>query len=363
MSYPLDAVEGEITRLWEYEAGKSSTPRMELMTVVALVSDPVLLKRAQEGVASIVRVHPSRTIVALSRDGDQALITAEVSLHRALPGGPARGDAITLVSVGAGREWLPENIDRLALADLPVCVWWVGDLPDFDQLFDRLASYADMVIVNSCDMDLRDLEVLAEISRRLQGRSALTDLTWTGLRPFQELIARFFDDESARACIASVERIRIEFAPRADTGDATSTQAGLLFGWMVNALSLDPETVRWRRGEGWAEASIGHVVTRFEGRARSDVPPGTILSVSLECPGSRFEVERQGDPQLLRWSRTVPGVATPTQIVRIAIHDEATLLVRSLERPHRDTLLETSLLAGSRVVRPVAPRLLQPPPR
>ena len=44
---PLDAVEREIARLWAEEAERSHAPRIELMTLVALVSEPSLLARAQ----------------------------------------------------------------------------------------------------------------------------------------------------------------------------------------------------------------------------------------------------------------------------------------------------------------------------
>ncbi len=83
--------------------------------------------------------------------------------------------------------------------------------------------------------------------------------------------------------------------------------------------------------------------------------------MTIECAESRFEIERQDDPQVFRWSRDVPGGATPPQTLRVAIHDESTLFARCLERPKRDRLLELSLQAGSRAVRPVAPRLSDHP--
>ncbi len=254
MNLPLDAVEREITRLWEEEARRSPAPRIELMTVVAFVSDDAFLDRAKKTLADFARLHPARTIAAIAKPGADAAITAEASLHRASPDGPARGDAIVLEATGAARDWLPENIDRLALPDLPVCLWWVGDLPDFDRLFDRLLGCADIVVVNSGDMDLRDLERLADIATRSRERCALSDLTWIRLRSLQELIARFFDDEGSLACLSSIRRIRIVFAPRERELDVASTQAGLLFGWIANALALHTANARWTRGDGWSES-------------------------------------------------------------------------------------------------------------
>jgi hypothetical protein len=119
--------------------------------------------------------------------------------------------------------------------------------------------------------------------------------------------------------------------------------------------------VKWRRGDAWAEATLDKVTARFDRRSRADVPGGTILSVTLECEGARFEVQRQDDPQVFRWSREVPGAPMPPETLRSAIHGEAELLVRCLERPRRDPLFEASLHLGSRIVRPVAPRLSRLP--
>jgi hypothetical protein len=356
----LDGVERELARLWQEAFERSSATRVQLMTLVALVSEPSLFDRAQDVVAQFVRSQPSRTIVAIARDGEVPGIVADVSLHRDAPSGRPLGDALVLEAIQGGREWLPENVDRLTLSGLPRCLWWVGDLPDFDKLFDRMLLSADVVVVNSSEMDLRDLEKLSEIVARSADRYALSDLTWIRLRPLQKLIARFFDDEPGAACLSTLRRVRIEFSPRGDV-DATSTQAALLFGWIAHTLSIRAERAKWRRGDGWSEVTLGDFVGRFEERARSDVPDGTILRVAFECQCAHFEVERQDDPHVFRWSRSVPDAPRPAETFRSPIHEEAALLVRCLERPRHDPLFQSSLHRGSLIVRPVAPRLSRLP--
>lgn len=363
MKLPLDQVEREVARLWEEEARKTGGARVELLTLIALVSEPRLLERAQKAVFDVASVHPSRTIVAVWRDGAPPAVTADVTLHRPSPAAPACGDAITLEAVGEAREWLPGNADRISLPDLPVCIWWVGDLPDYDDLFDRMVVNADVVIVNSQEMDLRDLEKLSSIATRSRGRYALADLTWTRSRWLQDLIARFFDDEAGRACLKRVEKVLVEYSPRDGELDAASTRAGLLFGWIANAMGLPVDAPQWKRGEGWAEVTLGTVTARFQQRRQADVRPGGIVRVLFECPDARFELARQDNPQVYRWSRELPGATTPPQVLRVHSHEESALLVRALERPKRDRLLEASLQVGSRIVRPVAPRLSAIPPK
>ncbi len=357
MRLSLDKVELEIARLWEEEARRSRATRVELMTLVALVSESHLLDRARDVVQRVARAYPLRTVLASWTDSDRPAITAEVALHRPSPEGAACGDAISVEATGSAREWLPENAERLALPDLPMCVWWVGDLPDYDRLFDRMARAADLVVVNSEEMDLRDLEKLSTVSARVRHTCAFSDLAWIRLRTMQELVARFFDDAAGRECVRSLERVTIEFSPRGGEKDVASTQAGLLFGWMANALSMRAEGVQWKRGPTWGEATLGKVVARFVHHPRTDVPPGSILRVSIECDGARFDIERQDDPRVLRWSRETPGAPVSPQTIGVDIAEEAGLLVRCLERPRRDFLFENSLHLGSRIVRPIAPRL------
>ena len=321
-----------------------------------MVSEPGLVERAKDVLARVAPAHPSRTLLVTWRSSEVSAITADVALHRA-PGGSACGDAIAVEATGSAREWLPENVDRLALPDLPICVWWVGDLPDYDRLFDRMAKLGDVVIVNSGEMDLRDLEKLSGVASRGRETCAMSDLTWIRLRPLQELVARFFDDPVARQCVQALDRVTIEFSPRDDEKDVASTQAGLLFGWMANALSLRHEGVQWKRGPAWGEVTLGRTVARFVHHPRADVPPGSILRLAFECEGARFEIERQDDPRLLRWSRETPGSPVPPQTLRVDIFEEAALLIRCLERPRRDRLFDRSLHVGSRIVRPIAPRL------
>ncbi len=365
MRLGLDKVEAELARLWKDEADRGGAPRIELLTLVAIASELPLVGRAERTVAAVADVYPCRTIVAMWRPAAGDTITADASLHRHGPTGPlsgaACGDAILLEATGGARDWIPESVDRLALADLPLCVWWVGDLPDFDRLFDRLVVHADVVLVNSSEMDLRDIEKLSQIVTRMSDACALGDLTWFRLRPIQDLVARFFDDETGLALMKAIDRVTIEFNPRENETEPASTQAGLLFGWIANALGLAGETPSWKRGSGnegeWAEVTLGRVTGRFVPRGRADVPPGSLLRVTMECEGARFEVERQEDANVFRWSREAPGAPLPSQTLSLGIPDETKLLIRCLESPKRDPLLEASLHVATRIVRPVAPRL------
>lgn len=383
MKVALEKVERELAQMWEEEAKATSGSRVELLTIAALVSEPELMERAKAVLAYVATAHPCRTIAASWDSGTKPSIDCDVSLHRnTARANEACGDAIVLEAHGEARAWLPENLDRLALPDVPYCLWWVGDLPDNDTLFDEAVQHVDVVLVNSAEMDLRDLEKLSHIARGSKGKYALLDLTWIRLRGLQDLVARFFDDPSARAYLDGLSRIEIAYSPREHEQDAASTRVGLLIGWLAARLGLDEEGARWERDAHGGEITIprravssgkrpnaGPVTVRVNQEPREGVHPGSITRIKLTCDGpagsgeGNFEIVRAADPHVVTWSIDAPGVALPAHTLLIGSHEESRLLASQLERPSRDPLFEASVYAAYRIVRPVAPRLSVPPPR
>jgi glucose-6-phosphate dehydrogenase assembly protein OpcA len=231
---------------------------------------------------------------------------------------------------------------------------------------------ADIVLVNSAEMDLRDLEKLAQIVRACQGAHAFMDLTWVRLRGMQDLVARFFDDPHARPYLDSLSELSFVYSPRDNETDVASTRAGLLLGWIGSALGFVADSAKWKREPGGGELVVSRengtsVKVRFAQEKREGVHDGAIVRIEMRCDGeegcARFDLARQSDPAIFQWSCEVPGVTMPPQLLKFASHDEADLMTRTLERPTRDRLLEASLRKASSLVRPVAPRLSEHPPR
>jgi glucose-6-phosphate dehydrogenase assembly protein OpcA len=366
----LEKVERELAVLWEDEAKKTQRSRVALMTLAALVSETRLLGRAKDVLASVARAMPCRTIAATWGSGDPT-IDCDVELHR----NPARkdeacGDAIVLEAKGSARDWLPENFDRLALSDVPYCLWWVGDLPDYDKLFDEAVQHVDVVVVNSAEMDLRDLEKLAGIVRASKGTYALLDLTWVRLRGLQDLVARFFDDPTTRPFLDGLKSIKITYSPRANESDVASTRVGLFLGWMASALGFATDSAKWTRdatgGELRVERRGKPIVVKVDRATMEGAHEGTITKIVLSCDGpggeGRFELERES-LKTVRWTIDAPGVLLPEQKLALSGHDERDLLARQLERPKHDALFESSIDAAFRLVQPIAPRLSAPPVR
>lgn len=96
-SLTLDKVEGELAKLWEEESRSAGGSRAALLTLVAMVSEPRLLERAEKAMSELVRIHPARTIAAVWRDGVSPSISAEIAMHRA-SGGEVRAPSAAIRS-------------------------------------------------------------------------------------------------------------------------------------------------------------------------------------------------------------------------------------------------------------------------
>jgi glucose-6-phosphate dehydrogenase assembly protein OpcA len=340
----LEKVEGELRKLWD---AQGPVPRSRTMTLVALCETEEHEPIARKGLALAAPTHGARAVMVGWRAGDKPEITADDEL---LPGPKGPGaELIRLEAIGDSRAWVPDTVSRLITADLPVFVWWVGDLPDQETLLDRMAfgAHATVAVVNSNEMDLRDLPVLDAMVRSAKA-TALADFTWQRLRYWQEMVARFFDTPECAADLAKVRSLRVRFQQRAREPERASNQAALFVGWLGARL-------------GWSEARAkgdtltmssagGPVEITFESTRREGLPDGALVDVELRTPDARYRVHRaDDDPLVVCWEGERPGVPFPNQCVRIHPPHDGVLLCRVLERPLRDRLYEASLRGAAAV--------------
>lgn len=357
----LTDVERSLSTLWKDTS--RSDAHASAFTLVAFCATPDELPRARAALPAVVSSHPCRTVTVACYPGDPPSITARAGLHVDTRAGLAPvGEDLDLDVRGEARAWIPATLARVRHGDVPLYVWWVGDLPDHDRLFDHFLEMADVAVVHTSDMDLRDLDALTRMLSLSNGEYVIADLTWMRLRTWQEFTARFFDDPDARARVPSLRELSVKLAPGSREPEPTSTQAALFAGWCCEVLGWSTAAPVWSVEGHVATATLtnrqGRAVTvRFETVEKEGVYPGAIHRVELVSDDARFEVCRAHDDAcVLCWSAEVPGVVVPSQCVRIGAPEEPKMLTRTLEAPRRDPLFERSLAAAARLVTPVAAR-------
>ncbi len=196
-------------------------------------------------------------------------------------------------------------MEAFTLSDLPVPVWYVGDIPDPS---DPLLSVATAVLVDTRDAaDTGRMRSVLELARR----RTVVDLSWIRLRPWRELLAGLFEPVDRRSWLQAVERVEVtgKIGPR-----------HLLGGWLV--AQLRP-----------AASTRSQLIDSRHVEIRVDLPPRCRTgppSRSGGASGSRTvsaRAEIPGDPD--------SGPAGPEHVQPIPLADDplATVAGRRLDPP------------------------------
>jgi glucose-6-phosphate dehydrogenase assembly protein OpcA len=254
--------------------------RTAVMTLVAVLPNDDQAYAAARALRALGRHHPAR-IVLLRPDPDQvATLDGRAALFAADADGPqVYFEEVTLMVAGQAANHLDSVVEQFTLADLPVPVWYAGDVPDPS---DPLLSVATALIVDSRDAaGSGRMRSLLELARR----RTVVDLSWIRLRPWRELLADLFSAPERRPWLQGVESVEI-------SGKVGPRQ--LLGGWLVSQLHLLPHQVALVDAQ---HVEIRMVCRRDARRATFEVGRGQLhrtVTARAIVPGETLSAERGG---------------------------------------------------------------------
>jgi hypothetical protein len=199
--------------------------RTSVMTHTAWVP-PEWMEAAEDVLAGLAELHPSRTIVLVPEpdqdDGLEARVDVEV-----FPSGEGRqicAETIRIHLKGKRASAPASVVQPLFLPDLPAFLRWRG-VPSFgSDAFESLVGVVDRLIVDSTEWP-----ELPENYGQLAGvfdRVVVSDIAWARTSRWRRQLASLWPG------IGNVERIRV-------TG--TAPQAQLLAGWLRSRLGRPVE--------------------------------------------------------------------------------------------------------------------------
>lgn len=379
----VHAVEAELARLWTAAtsttrpaAGQPSGgngagvvvtekgvahARTSVLNLIVTVRDPEASNRILEMLLSLDARHPSRAIVLQADpDAQGAALDARIGTHcRISETGDNRicFEQLALTVRGEAARHLDGIVAPLVIHDLPTDVWWPGDPPFEDPIFDQLVELADRLVVNSATFS--DLHAGLRRLGVIRRRSGVGDLAWERLVPWQELTAQFFDAPRFRRYLPNLSRLRIQYAVPTTTEPAPTgmsslaAQALLYAGWIATRLA-------WRR-PAWREPTTGgRMRLRLEGRYEmvdllvkpiptDDLPPGELTSVRLrafgEAGSAEFIVDRPANEAAI--VTNADGMTALLRRMPLQAESEAEVLRRQLILDRRDPLYEDALRAAA----------------
>ncbi len=310
------SIERELSKLRGDAAGVEDGVRTQIVDLVAYADDLALADQIATSIAGLRHSRPSRALICCGRDGTDA-VSAEASVFCSpmQDGGTAIVccEVVRLDGPPAG-DGLTSMAASLLLPDLPVFLLWVAP-PDFDRpVFRSLRTLATRLVTDST----RFPETLAKLGAVIaQDREIVTDLAWTKITGWREVVASIFDDPEHRGALDELEHVAIDYVRGSDA------QARLLGGWLVASTGCD-------------------AVVDVKPVDRDDMRVGSLTRVVLDCGGQRYTVDR---PQEGIAVIDAPGRATRQLALRVPPTD--VLVGEELEFLTNDHAFHAALAAIS----------------
>ena len=372
----VPAVESHLASLWTLAGDdgplvtEKGLPhaRASVLNLIVTVPDELSADRVVGTMLGLGFRHPSRAIVLVADpNAEGASLDASVSAHcHAFHGNEqVCYEEVVLTVRGESAAHLDGIVAPLLIHDLPTLVWWPGDPPFTDPIFDQLVELGDRLIIDSSDFS--DLLLGMRRMATLRRRSGIGDLSWKRLGWWQELTAQFFDAPRFRRYLPNLNRVVIKYALPPPSGGGPPpapddpipgvvspiAQAMLYASWVASRLD-------WKRHATVAPLEGGRLVLTLEGRyamvelriegvPSDEVPAGDLLSVRLRAHGetgvAEFIVDRDGDEAIV--ASNADGMTAQLRRVRMELPSESELLAISLMTDRHDEAYEAALRAAA----------------
>ncbi len=367
-SSPLIArLEKELRDLWAQpnDPGAAPLSRVCTMNLAVVAASKSLIERYSPVVDEVTASIPARAILAsiepdAAGDALEGSVTAVCSQQ---DGRTACSERITLVASGSACARSASAIEAFLVPEIPTVLVWLGRVHVDDAVFEDLARSAHRIIVDSDYTSISSLLRVTSWARNQPNRPLVSDLAWTRLASWQEMVARFFDDQTLGAMAHRISKVTVKQA--SEIGARLGPEAALVLGWLVTRLGWEPSriggTLRFRRKDG------GAVLVEVASVPRPDeVAPYALAALGLEAHagGSSLQgsVERElgsgirgqegttPDADVVVWKMTATGRPAIEQRVRLGANKAAKWLERTLRRPAHDPLFVEAVAFAEQIV-------------
>ena len=259
------AIEHQLAVLRGLNVGDRAGTRTHIVDLIAYADDPTIAAEVADVVATMRHHRPSRALIASGGPGPD--VTAEPAVFCAPMqegGSIVCCEIVRLVGPPAG-DALSSMVASLLLPDLPVFLLWLSPPPLDRPMFHNLAALANRLVTDSTRFP-STLDLLGDV--RGQEHLVVTDLAWTKITGWREVVAAIFDDVEHAAILATLEHVAVSHVRGSDA------QARLLVGWLAAGSGRQP-------------------TAQLDAVDVADMRAGSLVRVELECAdGVRFVVDR-----------------------------------------------------------------------
>jgi glucose-6-phosphate dehydrogenase assembly protein OpcA len=322
------SIEKQLADLWrnEKQDDQKAVTRAALWNVVAHTWTSEQHARATEILARASALVPQRTIVVQADPDGAHSIASWISANCHLVGGGRQvcSEEVSIVAAGDHVDHVPPLVSALLLPDMPVAVWWIGDLPrDAHAYAETLLEPADRLIFDSSHFEgASDLDLVCRIAATTT--TAPADLNWARIDEWRGATASLFDPLPMRARLESLRSARVYCG--GDRSFGATSEALLYVAWLQaqTGRGVQHEFVSEGNEDGIVAVELGFD-DRTVARLEADREHGVVVAHS-------------------------DGSETPLDCVtRSLARKPEDLIVRLLKRPEADRVFLKTLVAARRL--------------
>ncbi len=361
-SVDVIAIESELTQLWKAAAEDTlegqPVVRACVVNLVVYAPSDEAAEHINETISHVSARHPNRSIVIVAdADAKPIRLSASISAHCQIPPAGSKqvcSEQITLRASGAAVDEVHGTVLPLLIPDLPVFLWWHDEPPLEDHLFWELLGSSEYLVVDSADLPPeRAGDALERLQKLVQeGDVVLSDLNWSRLAHWRELVAQFFDAPPARGYLERLDRVSVEIASNRG-GVPDFTEGLLLVGWLASRLGWTWKDGADQPGEGVVAFDLmsgtGKVSVEVK-EAPAGISEG-LQSLKLAAGGdATCSVSREADEEgcVVVAGDLPEGGGGHPRVVRMDTLSEAALLGDELDTLGRDAAFEEALAQAVR---------------
>ncbi|BAY33977.1 OpcA protein [Nostoc carneum NIES-2107] len=243
--------------------------------------------------------NPCRIIALFPIAGEDEGVKAQVSAYCPIQKQSSSTliccEYITLSGTASALERIGGMIPALLIGGLPKFLWWKATPDPNNSLFKKLAAICNNVIVDSCNFNEPESDLLS-LQELVETGVPLADLNWRRLSAWQELTAQAYDSPHRCAALKEIDRVNIDYEK------GNPTQALLFLGWLASRLQWMP--VSYQKESGDYEIGKIRFVTNDQKQVEAELAGVPVADVG----------EVAGDLIALRLSSTNPQADCGTVI-------------------------------------------------
>jgi glucose-6-phosphate dehydrogenase assembly protein OpcA len=337
---PVDVaqIEKALADLWRGEQdGDRAVTRAALWNVVAHTASHEHHTEATEVLGRASAAVPQRSIVIQANAAAPPAMSSWISANCHMVGGGKQmcSEEIAIVAGGDRIHRVPPLVNALLLPDMPVAVWWMGDLPnEHEEYVETLLDPADRLIVDSVYFDSPlDLELVSRVAA--QTTTIPADLNWIRLEEWRAATASVFDPPNMRGRLTMMRRVRVVAGARQENFFGESIESLLYAAWLSSQIGEE------------ASESIDFA---FERRMQTnDVGQISFVEIVFE-DGSSASISRDRERGVLM--ANVDGMLSAGEsVTRTTEKGTDSLIVRQLKQSSGDRVLVRALPVAAKLAK------------